>query len=35
MKPTASRNKDTEVEIKCMDTKGESRAGWDEMGDWD
>ena len=26
------RNRDTDVEHKCMDTKGEE--GWDEFGDW-
>ena len=29
-----SRNRDTDVENKLMDTKGE-RGGWDELGDWD
>ena len=29
-----SRNRDTDVENKCMDTKGE-REGWDELGDLD
>ena len=28
-----SRNRDTDVENKCMDTKGEK--GWEELGDWD
>ena len=28
-----SRNRETDVEIKPMDTKGE-RGGWDETGDW-
>ena len=28
-----SRNRDTEVENKCMDTKGE-RGGWEELGGW-
>ena len=28
---SANRNRDTEVENKCMDTKGEGR-GWDELG---
>ena len=29
-----SRNRETDVENKCMYTKGE-RGGWDELGDWD
>ena len=29
-----SRNRDTDVENECMDTKGE-KGGWDELGDWD
>ena len=29
-----SRNRDTDVENKLMNTKG-GRGGWDEMGDWD
>ena len=29
-----SRNRDTDVENKRMDTKGE-KGGWDELGDWD
>ena len=33
------RNRDTDVENKSMDTKGESRGWgvwwWDELGDWD
>ena len=29
-----SRNRNTEVENKCTDTKGE-RGGWEELGDWD
>jgi len=29
-----SRNIDTEVENKHMDTKGE-RSGWEVLGDWD
>ena len=31
------RNRDTDVENKCMDTRGESRrwGRWDELGDWD
>ena len=29
-----SRNKDTDAEIKCTDTKGE-RGGWEELKDWD
>ena len=29
-----SRNRDTEVENKRMDTKVGKR-GWDELGDWD
>ena len=29
-----SRNRDTDVENKCMDTK-RGEAGWDELGDWD
>ena len=28
-----SRNRDTDIENKCMDTK--EAAGWDESGDWD
>ena len=29
-------NKDTDIETKCMDTKGgKQQGGWDEMGDWD
>ena len=28
------RNRDTDVENNCMDTKAE-RMGWDELGDWD
>ena len=28
------RNRDIDVENKCMDTKRE-REGWDELGDWD
>ena len=28
------RNRDTDVENKCMDTKG-GRGEWDELGDWD
>ena len=28
-----SRNRNTDVENKCMDTKVER--GWDELGDWD
>ena len=28
-----SKNRDTGVENKCMDTKGGGR--WDELGDWD
>ena len=28
-----SGNTDTDVENKCMDTKGEGE--WDELGDWD
>ena len=27
-----SRNRDTDVENKCMDTKGET-GGWEELGD--
>ena len=33
------RNRDTDVENKCLDTKGAMLRGWgwwcDEMGDWD
>ena len=29
-----SKGKDTNVENKLMDTKGE-KGGWDELGDWD
>ena len=29
-----SRNRDTDVENKCMDTKG-GRGRWEELGDWD
>ena len=29
-----SRNRDTDVENKCMDTKGKG-GWWDELGDWD
>ena len=29
-----SRNRDTDIENKCVDTKG-GKAGWDELGDWD
>ena len=29
-----SRNRDTDLEIKHMDIKGE-RWGWDKLGDWD
>ena len=28
-------NRDTDIENKCMDTKGEGRAWWEELGDWD
>ena len=28
-----SRNRDTNIKNKCIDTKGEK--GWDELGDWD
>ena len=28
------RNRDTDVENKCMDTKG-GRGWWDKLGDWD
>ena len=28
-----SRNRDTDIENKHMDTKGAK--GWDELGDWD
>ena len=28
-----SRNRHTDIENKCMDTKEE--VGWDESGDWD
>ena len=30
-----SRNRDTDVENKCIDTKGERGGGWEELGDWD
>ena len=29
-----SRKRDTDVENKCMETKG-GKGGWDELGDWD
>ena len=29
-----NRSRDTDVENKRMDTKGE-RGGWEELGDWD
>ena len=29
-----SRNRDTDIENKCVDTKG-GKGGWDELGDWD
>ena len=29
------RNRDTDVENKHMDTKGERGGWWDELGDWD
>ena len=29
-----NRNRDTGIENKHMDTKGEM-VGWDELGDWD
>ena len=29
-----SRNRDTDIENKCMDIKGE-REEWEELGDWD
>ena len=30
------RNRDRDVENKCMDTKGgQSEGGWEELGDWD
>ena len=29
-----SRNRDTDVENKYIDTKGKGE-GWDELGDWD
>ena len=29
-----NRNRDTDIENKCMDTKGE-RGGGEELGDWD
>ena len=29
-----SRNRDIDIENKCMDTKGRS-GEWDELGDWD
>ena len=29
-----SRNRDTDVENKCMDAQG-GKKGWDELGDWD
>ena len=28
------RNRDTDVENKCMDTKG-GKGEWEELGDWD
>ena len=33
IKKWAGRNRDTDVEKKCMDTKWE-KGGWDELGDW-
>ena len=30
-----SRNRDTDLETKCMDTKGGIGGGWGELGDWD
>ena len=29
-----SRNRDTDVENKCMDTKEERGGQWEEFGDW-
>ena len=29
-----SRNRDTDVENKRMDTKGEKGRGWEELEDW-
>ena len=29
-----SRNRDTDMENQCMDTK-ERKVEWDELGDWD
>ena len=28
------RNRDTDVEKKCMDTKEERMGGWEELGNW-
>ena len=28
-----SRNKDTDIESKCMDTR-EGKGRWEELGDW-
>ena len=35
--PVCKAEIDTDVENKCMDTKGGKRRGWwwDELGDWD
>ena len=30
-----SRNRDTDVENKHMDTKEGKQGWWDELGDWD
>ena len=30
-----SRNRDTDVENKLMDTRGGEEGGWDEFRDWD
>ena len=30
-----SRNRDTDVENKLMNTRGGKEGGWDEFGDWD
>ena len=34
MNLSASRNRDTDIENKRMDTKG-GKGGWDELGEWD
>ena len=34
LKYVLGRNRDTSIENKSLDTKGESR-GWNKLGDWD